>query len=143
MAYSPKSCGLDVAANRALIACVDDQEPFPHGMTIEAKAAHIIGKDVLGTDDPRNGLALSHTAHWAFERGLFTVSNQYELIIHKDAKAADQPYSDSGKYRSAYTLAKRAPFSTTSGSSLKSGGRRLLIIRFLICFKHLHPAGLY
>jgi hypothetical protein len=28
MAYSPKSGGLEVAANRALIACMDDQEPL-------------------------------------------------------------------------------------------------------------------
>ena len=53
------------------------------------KPAHIIGKDVLGTDDPRNGLALSRTAHWAFDHGLFTISREYELIVHKEAKAAD------------------------------------------------------
>jgi predicted restriction endonuclease len=62
---------------------------FRHGRTIEAEAAHIIGKDVLGTDDPRNGLALSRTAHWAFDRGLVTISDQYELIVHRQAKAAD------------------------------------------------------
>ena len=56
---------------------------------IEAEAAHIIGKDVLGTDDPRNGLALSRTAHWAFDHGLFTISPEYELIVHKEAKSAD------------------------------------------------------
>lgn len=69
--------------------CAVTGQRFRHGKTIEAEAAHIIGKDVLGTDDPRNGLALSRTAHWAFDRGLFTISDQYELIVHREAKAAD------------------------------------------------------
>jgi hypothetical protein len=77
-----------ILANYGFTCAVTGQR-FRHGKTIEAEAAHIIGKDVLGTDDPRNGLALSRTAHWAFDRGLFTISDQYELIVHREAKAAD------------------------------------------------------
>lgn len=62
---------------------------FRYGSHVEAQAAHIIGKDANGTDDPRNGLALSHTAHWAFDRGIFTVSDQYEVIVHPKASSAD------------------------------------------------------
>ena len=54
----------------------------------EADAAHIIGKDVRGTDDPRNGLALSRSVHWAFDRGIFTISDQYEVILHPKARHA-------------------------------------------------------
>jgi predicted restriction endonuclease len=79
----------DIVLSNYGFTCAVTGQRFRRGKTIEAEAAHIIGKDVLGTDDPRNGLALSHTAHWAFDRGLFTISAQYELIIHKDAKAAD------------------------------------------------------
>jgi predicted restriction endonuclease len=79
----------DIVLSNYGFTCAVTGQRFRHGRTIEAEAAHIIGKDVLGTDDPPNGLALSHTAHWAFDRWLFTISTQYELIIHKDAKAAD------------------------------------------------------
>jgi putative restriction endonuclease len=49
---------------------------------VEADGAHIIGKEVRGTDDPRNGIALSKSAHWAFDRGILTISDQYEVIVN-------------------------------------------------------------
>ncbi len=54
----------------------------------EAQAAHIIAKGKKGSDDPRNGIALSRTAHWAFDVGMFTISDQYEIVIHPKAKNA-------------------------------------------------------
>ena len=56
---------------------------------VEAQAAHIVSKKEHGSDDPRNGLALSHTFHWAFDVGLFTVSDQYEVIVHPKAPLAN------------------------------------------------------
>ena len=58
------------------------------GYVIEADGAHIIGKEVRGTDDPRNGIALSKSAHWAFDRGLFTISDQYEVIVNPKISGA-------------------------------------------------------
>ena len=55
----------------------------------EAAAAHIIGKKELGTDDPRNGIALSQSAHWAFDRGIFTITDQFEVLIHPKARSAN------------------------------------------------------
>jgi putative restriction endonuclease len=55
---------------------------------IEAQAAHIISKGRKGSDDPRNGIALSRTAHWAFDVGVFTISDQYEVVVHPKAKLA-------------------------------------------------------
>jgi predicted restriction endonuclease len=55
---------------------------------IEAHGAHIISKEERGTDDPRNGLALSRSVHWAFDRGIFTISDQYEVVINPKARAA-------------------------------------------------------
>lgn len=55
----------------------------------EAQAAHIISKSFKGSDDPRNGIALSRTAHWAFDIGIFTISDQYEIIVNPKAKLAD------------------------------------------------------
>jgi hypothetical protein len=54
----------------------------------EAQAAHIIGKGNKGSDDPRNGIALSRTAHWAFDVGMYTISDQYEIVINPKAKNA-------------------------------------------------------
>jgi hypothetical protein len=56
---------------------------------VEADGAHIIGKEVFGTDDPRNGIALSKSAHWAFDRGVFTISDQYEVVVNPKARVAD------------------------------------------------------
>jgi hypothetical protein len=55
---------------------------------VEADGAHIIGKDVRGTDDPRNGIALSKSAHWAFDRGIFTISDQYEIVVNPKVSSA-------------------------------------------------------
>jgi len=76
-----------VLSNYAFTCSVTGQR-FVHGPHIEAEAAHIIGKEHRGPDDPRNGLALSRTAHWAFDRGIFTISDQYEVIIHPEARNA-------------------------------------------------------
>ena len=54
----------------------------------EAQAAHIIANSKNGTDDPRNGISLSRTAHWAFDVGMFTISDQFEVVVHPKAKLA-------------------------------------------------------
>jgi putative restriction endonuclease len=43
---------------------------------------------VRGTDDPRNGIALSKSAHWAFDRGIFTISDQYEVVVNPKVASA-------------------------------------------------------
>jgi putative restriction endonuclease len=68
--------------------CVVTGQKFVYSSSVEATAAHIIGKRKRGTDDPRNGLALSRSVHWAFDEGIFTISDQYEVIIHPAAKQA-------------------------------------------------------
>lgn len=62
--------------------CAVTGQKFVYSATVEADAAHIIGKGVLGTDDPRNGLALAKSVHWAFDHGLFTISDQFEVVLH-------------------------------------------------------------
>jgi hypothetical protein len=69
----------DIVLSNYGFTCAVTGQRFRRGKMIEAEAAHIIGKDVLGTDDPRNGLALSRTVHWAFDDGLFTISAEYEF----------------------------------------------------------------
>ncbi len=69
-------------------ACSVTGMKFKYHNIVEAQAAHIISKSRNGSDDPRNGLALSSTAHWAFDKGIFTISDQYEIVVNPKAKLA-------------------------------------------------------
>ncbi len=68
--------------------CAVTGQRFRSPHHVEADGAHIIGKDVHGTDDPRNGIALSRSAHWAFDRGIFTISDQYEIVVNPKTSSA-------------------------------------------------------
>ena len=47
----------------------------------EVQAAHVVGLARGGADEPRNGLVLTGTLHWAFDKGLFSVSDTRRVII--------------------------------------------------------------
>ena len=68
--------------------CAVTGQSFHSVNLTEADGAHIIGKEARGTDDPRNGVALAKSVHWAFDRGVFTISDQYEVVINPKARAA-------------------------------------------------------
>ncbi len=53
------------------------------GGRLEAEAAHIRPVEHGGPDSIRNGLALSGTAHWMFDRGLIGLGDNHEIIIHR------------------------------------------------------------
>ena len=50
----------------------------------EVQAAHIRPVAADGPDSVRNGLALSATVHWMFDRGLLSIGDDYSLLIAKD-----------------------------------------------------------
>jgi putative restriction endonuclease len=50
----------------------------------EVQAAHIQPVASKGPDSVRNGLALSGTVHWMFDRGLISVDDNYKIIVAKD-----------------------------------------------------------
>jgi len=50
----------------------------------EVQAAHIMPVASDGPDSIRNGIALSGTIHWMFDRGLISVSDDYHLLIAHD-----------------------------------------------------------
>ena len=54
------------------------------GGRAEAQAAHIRPVADAGPDSVRNGLALSATAHWMFDRGLVSVDGDHNLLVAKD-----------------------------------------------------------
>lgn len=53
----------------------------------EVEAAHIVPVEARGPDVVRNGLALSGTVHWMFDRGLVSVDEDHSLLIAKDSVA--------------------------------------------------------
>ncbi len=85
--------------------CAVTGQRFHFGDNIEAEAAHIISKYKRGTDDPRNGIALSRSVHWAFDKGIFTISDQYEIVIHpRSCEANYQQFSLMNLDRKRLTL---------------------------------------
>ena len=52
----------------------------PLGKT-EVDAAHIVPRARLGPDDARNGLSLCKRHHWAFDNGLFGISDSMAIIV--------------------------------------------------------------
>lgn len=84
----------DVAFSKVVLdeygyTCAVTGQKYRSKHHVEAQAAHVVPKKVHGSDDPRNGLALSHTLHWAFDVGLFTISDQYEVLVHPKAPMAN------------------------------------------------------
>lgn len=71
-------------------ACAVCNRKFRLGDLYEAQAAHIIPKRLNGTDDPRNGLALCRSHHWAFDAGLWTLTPEYEVLISPVAQKAER-----------------------------------------------------
>lgn len=55
----------------------------------EVEAAHILPVEERGPDTVRNGLALSGTIHWMFDRGLISVDEDYQIILARDGIAGD------------------------------------------------------
>lgn len=47
----------------------------------EVEAAHIRAVEANGPDTVRNGLALTGTVHWMFDRGLISVDDSYRLLV--------------------------------------------------------------
>jgi len=78
----------DIVLENYGYTCAVTGQRFRSPKHVEAEGAHIIAKDVRGTDDPRNGIALSKSIHWAFDRGIFTISDQFEVIVNPKARGA-------------------------------------------------------
>ena len=55
------------------------------GGRAEAQAAHIQPVADNGPDSLRNGVALSSTFHWMFDRGLISIDDDYSLLFKRNA----------------------------------------------------------
>jgi putative restriction endonuclease len=50
----------------------------------EVQAAHIQPVASKGPDSVRNGIALSGTVHWMFDRGLISIGDDYKILVAKN-----------------------------------------------------------
>ncbi|TCJ00990.1 HNH endonuclease [Cytobacillus praedii] len=53
-----------------------------YGKFLNLEAAHIKPKSHGGLFLPNNGIALSRDIHWAFDKGFFTLNDNYSLLVH-------------------------------------------------------------
>ena len=69
------------------------------GGRAEVQAAHIKPVSEKGPDSVRNGIALSGTIHWMFDRGLVSINDNYEVIKveEKIPKAMNDFLASKGK----------------------------------------------
>jgi predicted restriction endonuclease len=49
------------------------------------EAAHLLARASGGGSNPANGMALERNLHWAFDKGFFTVTDEYKVEVHPDA----------------------------------------------------------
>lgn len=54
-------------------------------------AAHIHQFADSRNDDPRNGIALCKNAQWQFDAGLWTIDDEYRILVAKDAFSESSP----------------------------------------------------
>lgn len=52
------------------------------------EAAHIKPRAHTGSFLPCNGIALSRDMHWAFDKGFFTIGDDYHIIVHEEVQAS-------------------------------------------------------
>jgi len=53
------------------------------GGRCEIEAAHIRPVEENGPDSPRNGIALSRTVHWMFDRGILSIADNGQILMAK------------------------------------------------------------
>ena len=71
------------------------------GGRAEVQAAHIKPVEAHGPDSVTNGLALSGTAHWMFDRGLISLSDDFEVLVSRQVNDLEGVWSLVNKTRRA------------------------------------------
>lgn len=96
----------DRAFRRRVLQCYDNRcaltglKFINGGGRAEAEAAHIRSVEHDGPDSVANGIALSGTVHWMFDRGLLSLSDDLDILISSGVNDRDglaQLLNKSGK----------------------------------------------
>jgi putative restriction endonuclease len=80
------------------------------GGRAEAEAAHIRPVECGGPDSVQNGIALSGTAHWMFDRGLIGLSDDLDILVSRqvnDRSGIEAIINPSGKALAPARIALR------------------------------------
>lgn len=59
----------------------------------EVQAAHIKPVEHDGPDHIQNGIALSGTIHWMFDRGLVSLSDDFDILVSRQVNDSDRVWS--------------------------------------------------
>jgi len=76
------------------------------GGRAEVEAAHIRPVGANGPDTVQNGLALSGTVHWMFDRGLISLSDELDILVSRQVNDPDGVWSLVNKSRRALAPAR-------------------------------------
>lgn len=71
------------------------------GGRAEVEAAHIKAVEHMGPDSVTNGIALSGTAHWMFDRGLLSLSDDLEILVSRQVNDVESVWGLINKSRRA------------------------------------------
>ncbi len=96
------------------------------GGRAEVEAAHIKPVERNGPDDVRNGIALSGTAHWMFDRGLIGLSDDLEIMVSRQVNDVD----------SIWALVNRSKRATGPANPAYRPHPAYLDWHRINCFKH-------
>lgn len=66
--------------------------PLARGIYKDLQGAHVRSVAAGGPDEINNGICLCARHHWAFDRGVFTLDNEYKIRLHKQAR--DDPHGE-------------------------------------------------
>ena len=69
--------------------CVTGLKLINGGGRAEVEAAHIRPVEANGPDRVQNGLALSGTVHWMFDRGLIGFGDQHDILVSRHVNDRD------------------------------------------------------
>ncbi|MDR2571631.1 MAG: HNH endonuclease [Oscillospiraceae bacterium] len=76
--------------------CAVTEKVIRYDNFMNLEAAHIKPKSHGGSHMPNNGLALGRDMHWAFDKGFYTINDNYEVCVHEKVKS-DLLHSYNGK----------------------------------------------
>lgn len=78
------------------------------GGRAEVEAAHIKPVEAMGPDSVTNGLALSGTVHWMFDRGLITLTDELDILVSRQVNDPDSVWALVNRSRRAIAPASPA-----------------------------------
>jgi len=78
------------------------------GGRAEVEAAHIKPVEAMGPDSVTNGLALSGTVHWMFDRGLISLTDELDILVSRQVNDPDSVWALVNKSGKALAPARPA-----------------------------------